>query len=75
MIIRPMKTSEEVNCDLDLMMYGDLIDVLGLQTNVTVLKVNVKIRVWIIGSQLEHRCSKSLKFLVFCTVDIGLEFN
>ena len=38
MIVRPLKSSKEVNCDLDLKMDGDLIDVLELQTNVTVLK-------------------------------------
>ena len=71
MFLRLVKTSEEVDCGMDLMLDGDLIDVLGgLQTNVTVLKV----RVWNIGSQLEHRCSYSLKFLVFCTVDVGVEF-
>ena len=73
--IRLVKTSEEVDCDMDLKLDGDLIDVLGLQTNDTVLKVNVKVRVWNIGSQLEHRCSYSLKFLVFCTVYVGIEFN
>ena len=74
--IRLVKTSEEVDCDMDLKLDGDLIDVLGLQTNnVTVLKVKVKARVWMIGSQLEHRCSYSLKFFVFCTVDVGIEFN
>ena len=60
---------------MDLKLDGDLIDVLGLQTNVTVHKVNVKVRVWNIGSQLEHRCSYLLKFLVFCTVKVGIEFN
>ena len=38
MFIRLVKTSEEVDCDMDLKLDGDLIDVLGLQTNVTVLK-------------------------------------
>ena len=33
-----MKTSEEVDCDMDLKLDGDLIEVLGLQSNVTVLK-------------------------------------
>ena len=75
MHIRLVKSSEEVDCDMDLKYDGDLIDVLELQTNVTVLKVNVKVRVWNIGSQLEHRCSYSLKFLVFCTVVVGKEFN
>ena len=62
MFIRLVKTSEEVDCDMDLKLDGDLIDVLGLQTNVTILKVNVKVIVWNIGSQLKHRCSISLKF-------------
>ena len=75
MFIRLVKTSEEVDCDMDLKLDGDLSDVLGVQTNVTVIKVNVKVRVWNIGSQLEHRCSFSLIFLVFCTVDVGIEFN
>ena len=75
MFTRLVKTSEEFDCDMDLKFDGDLIDVLGLQTNVTVLKVNVKVRVWNIGCQLEHRCSYSLKFLVFCTVDVVIEFN
>ena len=44
--IRIVHTSEEVDCDMDLKLDGDLIDVLGLQTNVTVLKVNMKVRVW-----------------------------
>ena len=75
MYIRLVKTSEEVDCVMDLKLDGDLSEVLGLQTNVAVLKVNVKVRVWNIGSHLEHRCSYSLKFLVFCTVDVGIEFN
>ena len=57
MFIRLAKTSEEVYCDKDLKLDGDLIDVLGLQTNVTVLKVNVKVKVWHIGCHLEHGCS------------------
>ena len=70
-----MQTSEEVDCDVDLKLDSDLIDVLGLQTNVTVLKVYMKVRDWKIGSQLEHCCSYSHLFLVFCTVDVGIEFN
>ena len=38
MFIRLAKTSEEVDCDMDLKLDGDLIEVLGLQTNVTDLK-------------------------------------
>ena len=57
MFIRLVKTSEEVDCDMDLKLDGDLIEVLGLQTNVTDLKDKVKARVLNIGSQLEHRIS------------------
>ena len=52
---------------------GDHIEVLGLQTNVTFLKVKVKVRVWNFGGQLEHRWSSSLEFIVFCTVDVNIE--
>ena len=54
---RLVQTSDKVECDRDLKYDGDLIEVLGLQTNVAVLKVNVKVRVRNIGSQLEHRFS------------------
>ena len=54
---RLVQTSDTVECDRDLKFDIDLIEVLGLQTNVAVLKVNVKVRVWNIGSQLEHRFS------------------
>ena len=54
---RLAQTCDTVECDRDLQLYGDHIEVLGLQTNVTVLKVKVKARVWNIGSQLKHRCS------------------
>ena len=74
MFIRLVKTSEEVDCDMDLKMDGDLIEVLGLQTNVTVFKVKVNARVLIIGSQFELRSSLSLKSLVFCTVEVVIEF-
>ena len=36
--IRIVKTSDKVDCDMVLKLDGDLIEVLGLQTNVTVLK-------------------------------------
>ena len=55
MFIRLVKTSEEVDCDMDLKLDGDLSEVLGLQTNITVIKVKVKVRVWNFGGQLEHR--------------------
>ena len=52
---RNVQTSDTVECDRDLKLDGDLSEVLGLQTNVTVLKVKVKVRVWNFGGQLEHR--------------------
>ena len=52
---RLVQTSGTVECDRDLELDGDLSEVLGLQTNVTVLKVKVKVRVWNFGGQLEHR--------------------
>ena len=39
------------------------------------LKGKVKARCWNFGSQLKHRCSLSLDFIVFCTVDLAIEFN
>ena len=53
-----VQTSDTVDCDMVLKLDGDHSEVLGLQTNVTVLlKIKVKARVWNIGSQLKHRCS------------------
>ena len=52
---RFVQTSDTVECDRDLKLDGDLSEVLGLQTNVTVLKVKVKVRIWNFGGQLEHR--------------------
>ena len=52
---RLVHTSDTVDCDRDLKLDGDLSEVLGLQTNVTVLKVKVKDRVRNFGGQLEHR--------------------
>ena len=54
---------------------GDHIEVLRLQTNVAILKVKVKVRVWDFRGQLEHRYSSSLKFIVFYTVDVGFNYN
>ena len=54
-IIRLVETSDTVECDRDLKLDDDLSKVLGLQTNVTVLKVKVKVRVWNFGGQLEPR--------------------
>ena len=42
---RNVQTSDLVECDRDLKLDGDLSEVIGLQTNVTVLKVKVKLRV------------------------------
>ena len=42
---RLVKTSGTVECDRVLELDGDLSEVLGLKTNVTVLKVKVKVRV------------------------------
>ena len=50
-----VQTSDTEDCDRDLKLHADLIEVLGLHTNVTVLKVEVKLRVWNFGGQLEHR--------------------
>ena len=74
MFIRLVKTSDEIDCVMDLKLDGDLFEVLGLQTNVTVLKVKVKARVLNIGSQLVYRSSLSLKSFVFCIVDVVIEF-
>ena len=52
---RLVQTSDTVECDRELKLDGDLSEVLGLQTNITVLKVKVKVRVWNFGGQLEHR--------------------
>ena len=45
LFIRLVQTSDTVDCDMDLKYENNLIEVLGLQTNVTVLKVKVKVRV------------------------------
>ena len=74
-LIRLVQTSDTVDYDMDLKLDGDHIEVLALQTTVTVLKSQSESSVWNFGSQLKHRCSLSLKFLVFCTVDVGLEFK
>ena len=52
---RLVQTSDTVECDRVLKLDGNLSEVLVLQTNVTVLKVKVKVRVWNYGGQLEHR--------------------
>ena len=55
--IRLVQTSDTVDCDMNLQLDGDHSEVLGLQTNVTFIKVKVKARVWNIGGQLKHHCS------------------
>ena len=52
---RLAQTSNTKECDMDLKLEGDISEVLGLQTIVTVLKVIVKVRVSNFGGQLEHR--------------------
>ena len=52
---RLVHTSDTVEYDRKMNLDGDIIGVLGFQTNVTVLKVKVKVRVWNFGGQLEHR--------------------
>ena len=52
---RLVLTNDIVECDRDLKLDDDLSEVLGLQTNVTVLKVKVKVRVWNFEGQLGHR--------------------
>ena len=46
---RLMQYSDLVECDRYLKLDGDLSEILGLQTNVTVLKVKVKVRLWNVG--------------------------
>ena len=40
---------------MDLKLDGVLSEILGLQINVTFLKVKVKVKVWNFGGKLEHR--------------------
>ena len=47
--IRVVQTSDTVDYERDLKLDIELSKVLGLQTNFTVLKVKVKVRVWNIG--------------------------
>ena len=46
LLIRLVQTSDTVECDMDLKLDSDLIEVIRLQTNVSVIKVKVKARVW-----------------------------
>ena len=70
---RLVQTSGTVECDRDLKLGGDLSKVLGLHTNVTVLKVKVKVRVWNFVGQLKHCCRLTLISTVICTVDVVIE--
>ena len=73
MFVRLVLTINTIISVSGMKLYGDHIEVLGLQTNVTFLKVKVKVRVWNFGGQLEHRCSSSLEFIVFYTVNVVIE--
>ena len=53
--VRLVLTSNTVDSVAGKKLHGDHIEVLELQTNVTFLKVKVKVRVWNFGGQLEHR--------------------
>ena len=53
--VRLVLTIYTVESVAGMKLHGDHIAVLGLQTNVTFLKVKVKVRVWNFGGQLEHR--------------------
>ena len=53
--VRLVLASYTVESVAGMKLHGHHIEVLGLQTNVTFLKVKVKIRVWSFGGQLEHR--------------------
>ena len=73
MFVRLVLTSNTVESVAGMKLHGDHIEVLGLQTNVTFLRVKVKVRVWNFGGQLEHRLSSSLIFNVFYTVYVGID--
>ena len=53
--VRLVLTIYTVESVAGMKLHGDHIEVLRLQTNVTFLKVKVKVRVWNFGGQLEHR--------------------
>ena len=71
--VRLVLTSCTVESVAVMKLHGDHIEVLGFQTNVTYLKFKVKVRVWNFRGKLEHRWSSSLKFIVFFTVEVGIE--
>ena len=53
--VRLVLTIYTVESVAGMKLHGDHIEVLGLQTNVTFLKVKVKVRVWNFGGQFKHR--------------------
>ena len=55
LIIRLVLTIYTVESIAGMKLHGDHIEVLGFQTNVTFLKVKVKVRVWNFGGQIENR--------------------
>ena len=62
MFIGLVQTSDKVECDRDLKLDGDLIDVLGLQTNVTVLKSQSE------SQSLEYRKSTRTPLQLFTEI-------
>ena len=73
LFVRLVFTSCTVESVAGIKLHWDHIEVLELQTHVTFLKVKVKVRVWNFGGQLEHRWSSSLEFIVFYTLNVGIE--
>ena len=55
MFVRLVNASCRVDFVAGMKLHGDLIEEHCFQTNVTVLKDEVKVRVWNFRSQLEHR--------------------
>ena len=54
--IRLVQTRETVECDRDLKFDGDYFSEVYIpQTNVTLLKIKLKVRISNFGGQLEHR--------------------
>ena len=52
--VRLALTNYTVESVAGMKLHGDHIEVLGLQTNVTFLKVKVKVRVWNFGGKIKH---------------------
>ena len=55
LLVRQVLTIDTVKSVAGMKLHGDDIEVLVLQTNVTFLKVKVKVRVWNFRGLLEHR--------------------